>query len=465
MSDTGSWYFSAPFDPVLVRRGDALGFRAGADYFANLIAPGLSNATSDARWISILSWCLNWSRVVWSKAGGCELTTAEAQQTRYAWLRPLELLWVDRALEAQQVRPQLRGRRSVERWRDEGRLPLNFAMSADQFRRYRQVGMYGGYRVVFRSIDGFTTGDGWTLADAGLSLAKLVNESLPKSVRLTLQQFESGRQWSQWSGGNESRYWVEHGWPTWLAKVGGILPTPDASASQRLPEQERRILEATLFASDSVRRATAETLSGATAAKSHIDLCEALANSSALARLLQSNVLTVLPAFSDVADAAMHAMRGLWAQLNRDDASQSPPIAKLATSGELKARLERLRAAALRWLVAPGRAEFPHDQTITALAEALRDAETATDQLRALTRHHYEYGGGRRWFREQAGKLTPLVAVTDVVASDYRFRLRALCRLAAQCGVTNMKGALAAEGASTFESGSAHEADEQGDEL
>ncbi len=37
-----SWYFTAPWDPVAIRRGDALGFRAGADYFADL--PGLGRA-------------------------------------------------------------------------------------------------------------------------------------------------------------------------------------------------------------------------------------------------------------------------------------------------------------------------------------------------------------------------------------------------------------------------------------
>jgi hypothetical protein len=53
-----SWYFTAPWDKEPIRRGDALGLRAGADYFADLIAPGLSNASSDARWITLLSWCL-----------------------------------------------------------------------------------------------------------------------------------------------------------------------------------------------------------------------------------------------------------------------------------------------------------------------------------------------------------------------------------------------------------------------
>jgi hypothetical protein len=69
-----SWYFTAPWDPVPIRRGDALGLRAAADYFADLLAPGLSNATYDGRWLSILSWCLKWSRVVWKNAGGGDLS-------------------------------------------------------------------------------------------------------------------------------------------------------------------------------------------------------------------------------------------------------------------------------------------------------------------------------------------------------------------------------------------------------
>lgn len=45
-------------------------------------------------------------------------------------------------------------------------------------------------------------------------------------------------------------------------------------------------------------------------------------------------------------------------------------------------------------------------------------------------------------FREQAGKLVPLVSDTGIAASDYRFRLRSICLLAAQCGVADMQSAL-----------------------
>ncbi len=160
MSEHGSWYLTAPWDPIPVRRGDALGLRAGADYFADLLAPGLSNATSDARWISLLSWCLKWSHVVWTISGGRDLSRRDDQRARYAWLRPLELLWVDRTLNSGQITGQLRGRRSVERWRKADRQLPDFSMSPDQFRRYRQVGMYGAYRVVLRTIPGLTTDEG-----------------------------------------------------------------------------------------------------------------------------------------------------------------------------------------------------------------------------------------------------------------------------------------------------------------
>ncbi len=466
MSLHASWYFTAPWDQVLVRRGDPLGLRPGADYFADLLAPDLSNATSDARWISILSWCLKWSHEVWTSAGGSDLSRSDGQRARYAWLRPLELLWVDRTLESGQTSGQLRGRRSIERWREADRQLPNFAMNPDQFRRYRQIGMYGAYRVVLRTVPGLTTGDGWTPTATALELANLVNDSLPRSIRLKHEHFQNGTKWGRWSAGNEARYWVERGWQTSSTKAGGLLPTPDNAVSERLPEQERQLLERALFDAGSIRRLTAEVLANAKAARSHTDLCDALSNSSALSKRVDSASVASLPAFSRFADAAMHAMRGLWDQINHDEAKQAPTIEKLARSTELQSRFDLLQDASAAWLRAPGRSVFPHDHLVTRLAEAIRDAAGPVDQLRALARHHHERGGGRRWFREQDGKLVPLVADTGIAASDYRFRLRPLSRLAAQCGVANMKVALDAAARLEFSSIARHEHDdEEGDAL
>lgn len=466
MNEHGNWYFTAPWDPVLVRRGDALGFRAGANYFADLLAPGLSNATSDARWITLLSWCLKWSHVVWSNAGGSDLSRRDDQRARYAWLRPLELLWIDRTLESGQTSGQLRGRRSIERWRKANRQLPNFAMSPDQFRRYRQIGTYGAYRVVLRTIPGLTTGDGWTPDATALALANLVNDSLPRDMRLKQEHFENGTKWGRWSSGDESRYWVERGWQKSWAKIGGLLPTLDNAVGKRLPKEERLLLEHALFGVGSIRRVTAEVLANAKAASSHTDLCDALANSSMLSKKLEPASIALLPAFSRFADAAMHAMRGLWNQINHDEEKQAPNVEKLARSAELQSRFDLLRDASVAWLLEPGRNGFPHDHVVTRLAEAVRDAVSPLDQLRALARHHQEYGGGRRWFREQAGKLIPLVADTGIAASDYGFRLQALSRLAAQCGVANMKIALNAVAQPKFDSAAAHEPDdEDGDAL
>lgn len=221
-----------------------------------------------------------------------------------------------------------------------------------------------------------------------------------------------------------------------------------------------------LFSVESTRRVTAEALAGAKGASSHVDLCDTLANSSALSKKIEPRSLAPLPAFTRFADASMHAMRGLWTEINNDDARQAPAVDMLARSSELRARLDMVRETGGAWLRAPGRSVFPHDHVITRLAEATQAATTPIDQLRVLARHHHEHGGGRRWFREQAGKMVPLVADTGIAASDYRFRLRALSRLAAQCGVATMNNVLDALERNDLEDTARLELDdEEGDAL
>jgi hypothetical protein len=315
-------------------------------------------------------------------------------------------------------------------------------MSPDQFHRYRQVGTYGAYRVVLRKMSGLTTGDGWTPADIGLELAEYVNDSLPRDVQLKQEHFENGVKWSHWIS-NEARYWITKGWPTALVKArSGPLPTPNSAIKKRLPEEERCLLEAVLFSDESIRRVTAEALAAAKGLSSHAELCEVLANSSRLSKKIDPQQLAPLPAFTRFADASMHVMRGLWSEINHDNAKQAPTVEALARSSMLRARLDMVRKTGDVWLRARGRDAFNHNYVVTRLAEAMQTAKTPIEQLRAIARHHYEHGGGRRWFREQAGKMIPLVADTGIAASDYRFRLRPLSRLAAQCGVANMNDVL-----------------------
>lgn len=442
MSEKNNWYFTAPWEHTPIRRGDALGLRAGADYFANLLAPDLSNSTVDARWISVLSWCLQWSHIAWRNAGGKDLSQRDDQRARYAWLRPLELLWVDRTLASGQNTGQLRGRRSIERWIANDSLP-NFAMSSDQFRRYRQVGSYGAYRVVLR-IPGLTTGgDGWTLDETGLALAKLVNNQLPVGTKLKEIDFEKCTQWGHWSKDMHAEYWIKHGWSNWRLKPKkGWFPTPNDAISKELPDEERRLLKQVIFAKGSIRCISAEVLASATTANTHADLCDALANSTELATKMEPGSLASLHAFTCFADAAMDAMREVWNEINQDNMEQAPSIEKVAESENVTNKLALLRDVSLQWLNPPEHSTFPHAHIVTKLAESIRDAKTPIDQLCALRKHHHEQGGGRRWFREQAGRLVPLVRNTDIAATDYRFRLRPLARLAAQCGVANMDNVL-----------------------
>src|SRR5438876_8037707 len=90
--------FTAPWDPIVVRRGDALGLRALTDVFAESVAPGLSNRVRDGRWVTILAWCLARSQEVFHASGGRSVATRAQQRERYAWLRPLELMWVARTI-------------------------------------------------------------------------------------------------------------------------------------------------------------------------------------------------------------------------------------------------------------------------------------------------------------------------------------------------------------------------------
>jgi len=150
--------------------------------------------------------------------------------------------------------------------------------------------------------------------------------------------------------------------------------------------------------------------------------------------------------------AHLEGSNGLWCwgpvgrsvsgEINQDSERQAPSIEKLVRSPELRLRFERLREEGRKWLNFAGRSAFPREQIVTQLAEAMSTATAPSEQARMLSKHHYEHHGGRPWFREESGKLVPLVAHNGIVASDYRFRLRALCLLAAQCGVAKMDSAL-----------------------
>ena len=380
--------------------------------------------------------------MAWKNAGVSDLSQRDDLQARYAWLRPLELLWVARTLESNQSSGQLPGTRSIDRWIRSGQQSLNFAMRPEQFQRYRQIGPYGTYRGLFRTVPGLTEGDGWTPASVAHRLADLVNDRLPLNARINGTIFENGTKWGHWQG-KEARYWIERGWSGWRAGASSacdMLPLPADHRRMPLPQKERQLLEPALFGKESTTRTVASVLAKSKGINSHSDVCAVLAGSFELSKKLGGTSLAPLPAFSHFADTAMDAMRGLWNGLNYHRETQVPPIVGLARLPDLRHLLAQLREAGIGWLVIPEseRHRLQEFHVVTRLAKAVKNADTSAKQIAALVQHHQDFGGGRRWFYEQNGSLVPLVAETGGVAANYRFRLNALSLLAAQCGVAKM---------------------------
>ena len=75
-------------EDVAVRRGDPLGLQVVAEGIAEALVPGLSNRTVDARWISILCWCLRQGHAAW-KAYGAGHGQPAVGKHLYPWVRPL----------------------------------------------------------------------------------------------------------------------------------------------------------------------------------------------------------------------------------------------------------------------------------------------------------------------------------------------------------------------------------------
>lgn len=430
------------------RRGDALGFRGLADQYADALAPDLSNGTVDARWITLLSWCLKASHEVWAKAEGeSGLGSRAAQQRRYAWLRPLELLWVAWTLQAGEAGGrQLRGQRAVRKWLAGGARGENFGMPPEQFRRYRQTGLYGAYRTLMRRVPGFTLGergpDGWTPSTVVNGLFDHVNRRLPKHVRFRDEVLDGGTHWGRWRE-QEDRWWMKAGWDWEVGGLEELLPT-EAGVSKLLPGEERELLKGCLFPKDHRRLVVARALRGVEPGSRHVDLCDLLARDPVLMSSGAGPLLATLPAFTRLADAGMDAMRALWAAVGASDQAGGPEVADLASVPALQQPLLRLVESSRTWNARPDTAMMRAGETVVLLAGAMAGARTAGEQLRALARHHELHGGGLRWFRVRRGRVEPLLPQNGAAASPYRFRLWPLARLARQCGVADTRTALEA---------------------
>jgi hypothetical protein len=436
--------FTAPWEPVVVRRGDALGLRALADEFAEAVAPGLSNRVRDGRWVTILAWCLARSQEVFHASGGHSVATRAQQRERYAWLRPLELMWVARTIALAEVwrDRSLSGQRSVNPWyNDHQQATDRFGMSVDQFRAYRQTGMYGGYRLAFRKWPGMTVlGDGWTPGPATNNLAKWLDAKLgaarppwPLHVGDGDDDGLSPRS-AKLSRGDEYRWWLRR-WTTFDRGGKNIdentLPRGKFEF-EILPEVH--LLKPLVFGDESSGRQRHKVACevAKVSAANHMEVCEHLG------RVFGSDpTIKLLPRFTRLADAGMAAMDLIAKSLRTVNRVE---LAKVSSLPDATRVCDELMAAAQEW-DKNAEMQLRHIERAHRFASAIPSARPI-DCLRAILHHHELYGGGLRWFVLRDGWVEPRTP-PRAGSSGYRFRLWSLCRLATQCGVLrNMPNAL-----------------------
>lgn len=439
-ADTDFEYFqTAPTKRILVRRGDPLGFRAVADSFADIVSPGLTNRTYDARWLSLLSWIM--VRVEEARRQ-LNLNRGEVglarQRAIYEWIRPLELMWVERAVRTLRDRKlldrrQLPGRNALLRVVEANDDSEQFGMSADQFSRYRFTGPHGAYRSLLGRLPGMTVdSDGHRSGPLARRLAELVAAGAPSVRHPRPRKGRKPSPVAYWKDAWRGRHTRLQELERWLPGRWDAKPT--------LFADERRVVGPALFdgKGDPERRRIVAEAAVRSRAGAHADLCRDVV------RALLSKIgceeaarLAPLVPFTKLADAGVDAMIAVWRAAK--NASDSPVIelGEVSKDRAVKAALDQLVRAGETWRRTAKIADTSLLVPVHALAsEVIRNASPRT-RLEVLLRHHLSRGGGRRWFRLEGDKVSPDAPTGGDGATPYRFRLWSLGRLAWQTGVVD----------------------------
>lgn len=418
--------------PSYVRRGDPLGFRAAADHYADILAPGLSNRTHDARWLTILSWILVHVRDTRLALGLDAETRTQAQRRQvYDWIRPLELMWIQQAVMTVEDRKllkglQLPGRNAV--WRHVHERPRpHWGMSAAQWERYRFTGPHAAYRTLLSHVPGLSLdGDPYRPGQQAQRLAMLVGEPFGRPDARATRRTSSNAEatWRRTFGHDQGR----------LSGVRQWLPVPRASAV-RLTAEECQILRPLLFEGDAmaIQRERVASLAAGARAATHSELVTSVARQLQGEDKADRRRLDLLPPFTTFADAGVEAMLAVWKSVKaqRETRVEIDSISKYAACARA---LDVLKAEATVWrraAAASGGALAP----VHELAEKTAGTASRAEVLRALLTHHVVRGGGRRWFRIHGAAIVADAGLGGEDAALYRFRLEPLCRLATQLGV------------------------------
>jgi hypothetical protein len=429
------WFFTSPYDPSIVRRGDPLGLRLIAARYADTLAPGLSNRTIDARWLTLTAWMLVQANNVWRRRGNSVSgpLSRPAARDLFDWLEPMELLCVARTLSLDESKGrQLPGQRAVRRWLENGKSSRRFGMSFAQYRRQRSIGVYGAYRVALRALPGMTiNGDGWRPDRIAGLLSSVAQKRLGSAAA------SSGADQGKFEA---ETYWQQRGWPKWES-TGGKDFIPETLGNLRpITSDEIDILGPALFGAgeskslSNIRRSVVEVMSSSRVDEHH-ELCRALEKD-----LLKptAGAVSRLGVFAQLADKGMTMMNAIWSALQNAQGAAVPALSAmdLARMSDVKDAARELISASKEWLAAKteSRSEWGiADELATLVNSQARDLNRLVTRL---IEYHELRGGGRRWFRLDDKRLVrPVSSLRDQEGSPYRFRLFSLARLAVQCKV------------------------------
>lgn len=424
-----SAFISSPLDASLSRRADALGLRLISDGYGDRIAPGMNARCGDAHWLMLLGWCL--ASIHRVRPDLMQLSETE----RYRWLRPLELLWVREGLrsfgEEKGTGAQLPGRRSLADQIDEPlrEWPRNFGLSPLAWRRYRQTGPYGAYRILIRSLRGFTTredgdaGDGWWCGP----LARILADDLATNLGFSQPPEASAKRdpewfWREWWPGR----WRNERTPWWrpISSAEHIRALPASTARNHLGK-------ALLDDGDDARiRGHAITCLAKTAPRTFHKALSCLEQR-------QSTDLSGLTAFSEWSQAVFGVLEDIAKDIKDNDADigkEGMPVHRIVTRIGRKAQYAGRLAR--KWLDSAAPAWIPPETMGIGqrLARQMHSARDPSQIVAAILHHHREHGQGAPWLILQKGYVGLASADGTARAARYGFRLSQLTCLAAQLG-------------------------------
>jgi len=433
MNPSHEWLFTESAKQIFVKRGDPLGWGEIADNFSNMLVPGFSKGTYDARWITILCWCLYVSK---NAPLTHSLNTRNGKRERYQWLKPLELIWIAHALKHNNDTKgmQLPGRRGVQRWVDMDKTNQSkdrkFGLSTDQWGRYRNSGIYAIYRVSLRKLYGLTkNSDGWVLDDVGIELAKWMENKLseinPDEIEIKPRC-------------KPETHWRKNVWNK-LNNKSTIFPT--SSSNIILPKREQKILKKALFCEgpDCVRRRIVVETIGKVEADTYSDLCSHIAKK--LEKTYDGNDLALLAPFSQFSDSAIDVFIEIISIMRENAEGTKITIIKLVENKNVQDKIRSLVDESNVWIKKSaniGNNTKINFSLVNELAESISyKNKDEIGILRVLINYHIVYGGGRKWFNIIDSDYLELATSSrsNSKPNFYRFRLWQLARMAIQCGV------------------------------